>query len=123
MSKKENNGANNLGDDCDNYGIRSREPPRDKFGNPLKEPAFLYDIGRSHVTPYTPAASSDSFYKAPMHAPVDPKFKGRTDPVRRLGSHKTMNSVIGESAWTHKYSKPQFGVVNCVKKFYDRGHL
>jgi len=100
----------------------TRGPPRDKFGNPLKEPEFLYDIGRSHVTPYTPQDSHDSFYKVPKHAPVDSKLKGK-DPVRRLGSHKTMSSMIGEQAWQHTYDKPVFGVVSYVEKFYDRGHL
>lgn len=99
-----------------------RKPPKDKTGRPLKEPSFLYDIGRSHVTPYTPQDSHDSFYKAPKHAPVDPKLKGK-DSVRRLGSHKTMSSNIGEYAWKHRYDKPEFGVVSYVEKFYDRGHL
>lgn len=119
QSDKENDSSSSSS--CPTF-LNSREPPKDKFGEPLSEPGFLYDIGRTHCTPYTPATLSDSFYKVPKHAPVDPKLKG-LDPIRRLGSHKTMNSVIGESAWTHKYGKPEFGAVNCVKKFYDRGHL
>ena len=102
--------------------IPKRTPPRDKFGQPLQEPMFLYDIGRTQITPYTPQDSHDSFYKFPKHALVDPKQKGM-DHVRRLGSHKTMSSTIGESAWSHKYDKPSYGIVNCVQKFYDRGHL
>ena len=96
-----------------------RKPPKDKFGNNLKEPGFLYDIGRTHITPYTPEDSHDSFYKVPKHAPV---VKGE-DSVRRLGSHKTMNSVIGEKAWGHTYEKPEFGTVSYVEKFFDKGHL
>lgn len=102
--------------------IPQRSPPKDKFGQPLQEPMFLYDIGRTQITPYTPQDSHDSFYKVPKHAPVDPKQKGR-DTVRRLGSHKTMSSMIGERAWSHTYDKPNYGIVSCVQKFYDRGHL
>jgi hypothetical protein len=101
---------------------QNRIPPKDKFGQVLKEPEFLYDIGRTHITMYTPQHSHDSFYKVPRHAPVDPTLKGK-DPVRRLGSHKPMSSMIGEHAWTYKYEKPSFGIVSCVEKFCDRGHL
>ncbi|GFH59154.1 hypothetical protein CTEN210_15630 [Chaetoceros tenuissimus] len=85
-----------------------RKPPRDRNGKPLKEPEFLFDIGRTAVNQYTPKQKSDSFYDYPKHAPIDPKLKGK-DPVRRLGSHKTMSSIIGEFAWTHHYEKPQHG--------------
>jgi hypothetical protein len=47
---------------------------------------------------------------------VDPKLKGK-DPVRRLGSHRPMSSMIGEHAWSHKYEKPSFGIVSCVENF------
>lgn len=100
----------------------TRQPPKDKLGNALQEPKFLYDIGRSNVTPYTPNNTHDSFYSLPKHAPVNPKLKG-VDPIRRLGSHKPMSTTIGEQAWAVKYGKPAFGAVNCVKKFYDRGHI
>ena len=97
----------------------TRKPPKDKFGENLTEPKFLYDIGRTNITPYTPEYSHDSFYKVPKHAPV---VKG-ADSVRRLGSHRTMSSMIGEKAWGHKFDKAEFGIVNYVEKFYDKGHL
>lgn len=100
----------------------TREPPKDKFGKPLQEPSFLYDIGRSQVTPYTPNSSHDSFYKVPKHAPVNPGLKGK-DPIRRLGSHRPMSASYGERAWSHKYEKPEHGTVSFVEKFYDRGHI
>lgn len=102
--------------------VVAREPPKDKFGKPLKEPSFLYDIGRGQVTPYTPHSSYDSFYKVPKHAPVKPELKGK-DPVRRLGSHRPMSTSFGEHAWSHKYDKPEYGIVSFVEKFYDRCHL
>ena len=101
---------------------KKRDVPKDKFGNDLKEPKFLYDIGRTHVTSYTPNSSHDSFYRLPKHAAVNPKDKGK-DPIRRLGSLKTMSSTIGEHAWSHEYSKPEHGAVSYVEKFYDRGHI
>ncbi len=101
---------------------QKRDPPKDKFGNDLKEPKFLYDIGRTLVTPYTPNSTHDSFYRLPKHAAVNPKLKGK-DPIRRLGSLKTMSSAIGEQAWSHKYCKPEYGAVSYVEKFYDRGHI
>ena len=100
----------------------ARQPPKDKLGNALQEPKFLYDIGRSNVTPYTPNNTHDSFYSLPKHAPVNPKLKG-ADPIRRLGSHKPMSTTIGEQAWAMKYDKPAFGAVSYVEKFYDRGHI
>ena len=99
-----------------------RTPPKDKFGNDLKEPKFLYDIGRTHVKSYTPHSTHDSFYRLPKHAAVNPKLKGK-DPIRRLGRLKTMSSAIGEHAWNHKYYKPEHGAVSYVEKFYDRGHI
>jgi hypothetical protein len=42
---------------------QKRIPPKDKFGQVLKEPEFLYDIGRTHITMYTPQDSHDSFTK------------------------------------------------------------
>lgn len=101
---------------------QQRHPPKDKLGNDLKEPKFLYDIGRTHVTSYTPNSTHDSFYRLPKHAAVNPKLKGK-DPVRRLGKLKTMSSAIGEQAWSHDYGKPEYGVVSYVEKFYDRGHI
>ncbi len=101
---------------------QKRDPPRDKFGNNLKEPKFLYDIGRTHVTSYTPNSTHDSFYRLPKHAAVNPKLKGK-DPIRRLGKMKTMSSAIGEHAWSHVYIKPEYGVNSYVEKFYDRGHI
>jgi len=101
---------------------KKRDPPKDKYGNDLKEPKFLYDIGRTHVTSYTPNSTHDSFYRLPKHAPVNPKLKGQ-DPIRRMGGMKTMSSAIGEQAWSHKYCKPEYGAVSYVEKFYDRGHI
>ena len=101
---------------------QKRDPPKDRFGNDLKEPKFLYDIGRTHVTAYTPNSTHDSFYRLPKHAVVNPKLKGK-DPIRRLGSMKTMSSAIGEHAWSHTYCKPTYGAVSYVEKFYDRGHI
>jgi hypothetical protein len=104
--------------------IRSkpREPPKDKWGRNLEEPKYLYDIGRTRITPYTPNSTHDSFFSLPKHAPVNPKLKGK-DCVRRLGSHRPMSASIGEDAWSHRYNKPEFGQVSCVEKFYDRGHI
>ena len=99
-----------------------REPPRDKQGNKLKEIKFLYDIGRTNVTPFDPNSSRDSFYKIPKHAPVDPTLKGK-DPIRRLGSHRPVSTTYGEMAWNHKYEAPQYGQPHCVNKFFDKGHL
>uniref|UniRef100_A0A7S2EF12 Uncharacterized protein n=1 Tax=Trieres chinensis TaxID=1514140 RepID=A0A7S2EF12_TRICV len=101
---------------------RPRTTPKDKLGKDLKEPKFLYDVGRTHVTLYSPQSTRDSFYKLPKHAPVDPKLKG-LDPIRRLGSHRPMSASIGEQAWRHKYAKPEFGQVKYIEKFYDRGHI
>ena len=101
---------------------QKRAPPKDKFGNDLKEPKFLYDIGRTHVTSYTPNSTHDSFYRLPKHAAVNPKLRGK-DPIRRLGNMKSMSSAIGEHAWSHKYCKPEHGAVSYVEKFYDRGHI
>mmetsp|Transcript_18684 Transcript_18684/g.27052 ORF Transcript_18684/g.27052 Transcript_18684/m.27052 type:complete len:242 (-) Transcript_18684:132-857(-) len=99
-----------------------RKPPKDKFGNNLKETEFLYDIGRTHVTEYSPSSTYDSYYNLPKHAPINPKWKGK-DPIRRLGLHRPMSATIGELAWRHKYGKPEYGQTNCVDKFFDRGHL
>ena len=115
--QRENSEANANGETKTDFP--SRKPPKDKFGADLKEPRFLYDIGRNNITPYTPQYSHDSFYKVPKHAPV---VKGK-DSVRRLGSHRPMSAVVGEKAWAYKYDKPEFGIVNYVEKFYDKGHL
>jgi hypothetical protein len=105
------------------YGqVSIRETPRDKQGLKLKEPKFLYDIGRTHVTPYDPNSSRASFYKIPKNAPVDPSWKG-VDPIRRLGPHRPVSLTYGEMAWSHKYEAPKHGMSNCVDKFFDRGHL
>ncbi len=101
---------------------RPRELPKDKFGNNLVVPENLYDIGRTHITRYNPNSTHDSFYKIPKHAFVDPKLKGY-DPIRRLGSHRPMSTTVGEYAWTHNYGKPEHGQINCVDKFYDKGHI
>ena len=99
-----------------------RLAPKDKNGNNLKEPKFLYDIGRSHVTQFNPNSPHDTFYNLQKHAPVDPKWKGK-DPIRRLGTHRPFSATYGEMAWGHKCAKPKFGQSHCVDKFYDRGHL
>ena len=102
--------------------LKAHQPPKDKNGNNLEEPRFLYDIGRTRITPYTPNSTHDSFYSLPKHAPVNAKLKGK-DPCRRLGSHRPMSATIGEHAWSHKYGKPEFGQVSYVENFYDRGHV
>ena len=94
------------------------EAPRDKDGNNLDTPKFLYDIGRTSVTRHNPLLARDCFYNLPKHAPICGE-----DKIRRLGSHRTSSSVIGELAWKHKYTKPQYGSKNGVEKFLDRGHL
>lgn len=105
------------------YGqVSMRETPRDKQGVKLKEPKFLYDIGRTHVTPYDPNSSRASFYKIPKNAPVDPSWKG-VDPIRRLGPHRPVSLTYGEMAWGHKYEAPKHAMSSCVDKFFDRGHL
>ena len=94
------------------------EAPRDKEGNVLDTPKFLYDIGRASVTRHNPLLARDCFYNLPKHAPICGE-----DKIRRLGNHRTSSSVIGEYAWKHKYTKPQYGSANGVEKFQDRGHL
>lgn len=101
---------------------KAPQPPKDKWGKDLKQPRFLYDIGRTQVTSYTPSTTHDSFYNLPKHAPVNPKWKGK-DPIRRLGSHRPMSSTVGEHSWDHEYGKPEFGQVSRCDKFFDRGHI
>ncbi len=98
----------------------SIEAPKDKEGKSLQLPTFLYDIGRSNVTRHNPFLARDCFYNLPKHAKIGDSGE---DSIRRLGSHRTSSSVIGEYAWKHKYIKPQYGSANGVEKFEDRGHL
>jgi len=119
QEKKKKNLTNNKEE---MISLPERYPPKDRHGNDLIEPNFLYDIGRTQVTPYCPKNAHDCFYSIPKHAMVDPKLKGK-DPLRRLGSHRPMSMEIGDMAWNHSYTKPEFGQPHFVDKFYDRGHL
>lgn len=94
-------------------------PPKDKAGNTLDMPTFMYDIGRSANTwsrnaSYDPKCHKDCFYNLPKHAKGD---------IRRLGSHRPSSAVIGAYAWKHKYGRPEYGSTNGCAKFFDSGHL
>ena len=97
-------------------------PPRDRNGQNLKFPTYLYDYGRTNVTEYSPNSSRDSFYKPPKHAQVDARLKGK-DTLRRLGSYRPMSASIGEQAWQYNYVKPKYGNTHTITSFFDKGHL
>lgn len=96
--------------------------PKNREGNNLNFPSYMYDVGRTNVTPFSPKSSRDSFYELPKHAAVDPKLKGK-DNLRRLGTHRPMSATVGEMAWKFNYTKPQYGNTNTIDKFFDKGHL
>jgi len=106
----------------DKWKSRQRKwvPPKDLCGTELKFPKHLYDYGKSNVTPYNPNSSRDSFYKAPIHAPIT---KGKGAELRRLGSHRPMSASIGEKAWEYNYVKPRYGNTHTISSFFDKGHL
>jgi len=81
------------------------------FPEGLNETQHLYDIGRNNVTDFDPKASRDTFYTM------------RKDRPKRLGIHETMSMHIGNGAWDHSYSKPEYGPIPYVKNFYDKSHL
>uniref|UniRef100_A0A7S2XZN8 Uncharacterized protein n=1 Tax=Fibrocapsa japonica TaxID=94617 RepID=A0A7S2XZN8_9STRA len=81
------------------------------FTEGLTETRHLYDIGKKQVTEFDPRSSRDTFYVM------------RKDRPKRLGAHTTSSQAVGDGAWDHKYTKPEFGPIPYVKNFYDRSHL
>jgi hypothetical protein len=114
--KLQSNRAASITSKLDIKSLTDRRPPEG-----LQEPRFLYDIGRSNVTPFNPRNAHDKWYNIPAFAPMDDK-QGQ-DKSRRLGGHKPMSATIGERAWEYHYGKPSFGQVSFVSNFHDRGHL
>lgn len=97
-------------------------PPKNRDGKTLDISPFMYDVGRSgsalsrssSSVSYDPKSTRDCFYNLPKHAKGD---------IRRLGGHRPSSAVIGEMAWKHRYTRPEYGSSNGTKKFYDCGHL
>ena len=84
--------------------------PKNREGETLRLPKFLYDIGRTQCTPFDPSHQKDRFYNIPHHAKVtEMKKSGGAEDIRRLGTHGPMSQSIGARAWAIKYSKPEFG--------------
>lgn len=122
--KQENKLIESHRDESKEKKILSRLPkgaplaPKDREGNSLNMPTFMYDIGRqvsrSSGGAYDPKSTRDCFYSLPKHAKGD---------VRRLGSHRPSSAEIGRYSGNHQYRRPQYGSPNGCEKFFDRGHL
>ena len=84
--------------------------PKNREGEKLKLPKYLYDIGRTQCTPFDPHHQKDRFYNIPYHAKVTTmQQSGGAEDIRRLGTHAPMSQSIGARAWAVKYTKPEFG--------------
>ncbi len=40
-----------------------------------------------------------------------------------MGTHRTIAQDIGNLAWDHRPTAPEFGPISHMKNFYDRSHL
>ena len=40
-----------------------------------------------------------------------------------MGNFRTASSDIGDAAWSHTYTKPEFSAPSQVKNFYDCSHI
>eukprot|EP00752_Nemacystus_decipiens_P016253 g14533.t1 len=76
-----------------------------------EEIKYLYDVGRKLQNDFNPYRKHDSFYD--FH-----KEKGK-----RMGPYRTMAMDIGNLAWDHRPTAPEFGPIGHIKNFYDRSHL
>eukprot|EP00903_Cladosiphon_okamuranus_P010842 g10243.t1 len=76
-----------------------------------EEIKHLYDVGRSLQNEFNPHRKHDSFYDF------------QTAKGKRMGPYRTMAMDIGNEAWDHRPTAPEFGPIGHIKNFYDRSHL
>jgi len=108
LSREENTGGQKKG--ATTLPPEPPAEPKNREGETLKLPKFLYDIGRTQCTPFDPHHQKDRFYNIPHHAKVTVMQRsGGDEDIRRLGTHAPMSQSIGARAWAVKYTKPEFG--------------
>ncbi|CAM9268086.1 unnamed protein product [Ectocarpus fasciculatus] len=82
-----------------------------RFVEGKEEIKHLYDVGRSLQNEFNPYRKHDAFYD----------FQKSTG--KRMGPYRTMAQDIGNMAWDHRPTAPEFGPIGHIKNFYDRSHL
>lgn len=84
-----------------------------EFPKGLKETKYLFDIGRTNVTPFNQKSHRDTFYSMQ---------KGNSPYVRDNGHFVLSSQSIGSGAESVEYKPPKPKMAS-TRQFYDKSHL
>lgn len=77
--------------------------------------------------PYVFSPSLPSTHPLPhpsnAHGKITMKSLAEQSAGKRMGPYRTMAQDIGNLAWDHRPTAPEFGPISHMKNFYDRSHL